>query len=302
MKKDILIVVLLLAIIFFVLNLFNNWVVPNKEELVLKEALKHAKEEDRVDVNNPAKIWLDKDSVTHAKKKLETTYTVDAALSDSMKEEFYREVKSNLKIAAEQVKEFTKVKAVLSGEIPKASIQIAPDKSVTISYKNKYLTVVTKQDSVGNILPAQYTYQAELNRVRYNEKKVTFFGKEPDVYDDYSSPDPNFRIGGVNQFVQKVDPQKDLFELSANISGIVPLKTAGAVPPLGNASLNLTLNPDGFISPKASYGYLFPLLKTDYMGTKPIQYFSVGANINILRIKKPQKNNAQRILDKVKKK
>ena len=76
----------------------------------------------------------------------------------------------------------------------------------------------------------------------------------------------------------------------------------GTYPPLGNASLNLTLNPDGFISPKASYGYLFPLMKTDYMGTKPIQYISVGANINILRVKKPSKNTAQKILDKVKNK
>ena len=301
MKKNILIVVLLGAVIFFTLNLFNNWIVPNKEELVLKEALKYAKEKDRVDVNNPAKIWLDKDSVTHATKEVKPTYTIDAALSDSMKEEFYKRVNNNLKIAAKQVQEFTKVKAVLSGEIPKASIQIGTDKSVTIEYKNKYLTVVTRKDSIGNILPAQYTYNAELNKVRYGEKTVTFFGKEPIVYDDWSSPDPNFRVGEVDQFIQKVDPQKNLLKLTADLGLLVPLKTQGAYPPLGQALLNLNLNPDGFISPKISYGTLIPLGKTDVMSTKPIQYIGAGATINLINIKKSNKNNAQKILDRVKK-
>lgn len=293
MKKDIFIGLLIVVIGILIANSFYHWVVPNREELINKELVNSIEQKDRIDVNNPIKKIEDKEGNVYTQKEIKPSYTIKAALSDSTRTKLEQELLKNLKIAAPQIQEYTKVIAVATGKIPQADIQVSQDKSVTIKYAGKFLTVITRQDSVGVIQPAEYKYKLALEKVRHNEKTITFFGKEPEVYDTWTSPDESLDITSVEQFTRKVEQRKDLFQLSADMNLFIPLKTQGNIPPIYNAAGVLTFNPDGFISPNFRYGVLIPIGNSPIIGTKPIQYIGAGASFNILRVKKPIKNSKQ---------
>lgn len=147
-------------------------------------------------------IYKAKDGSIHAKK--ETRKTV--SLQEPVTKEYETYVKDTLSkaldLAVDKINELTRVKAKLEGELQATKVELAENKAKRVYYEDKYLSIVTHEDSTGLPKKLQYTYNAELNIAHYSKRK-NFWNKERN-YIDVSSPDKNFKINGLEHYQKQI--------------------------------------------------------------------------------------------------
>ncbi|MDY6025962.1 DUF6808 domain-containing protein [Bergeyella zoohelcum] len=154
-------------------------------------------------------IYKDKDSTTHIVQE------VVPMVVESKKEDITNIIENHsyssyvkdtlapaLKIATEKIQELTRVKAKLEGELQATKVELAENKAKRVYYEDKYLSIVTHEDSTGSPKKLQYTYNAELNITHYSKRK-NFWNKERN-YIDVSSPDKNFKINGLEHYQKQI--------------------------------------------------------------------------------------------------
>lgn len=280
MKKNIFIVALAFTVIILVANLFQNWFTLNKDERLAKETRQAQKSGKSIDELYPADIKInDRDSTTSAWKPIKESHSLSNALPSHTQEYINKEILPAIKATEKELIEFDKVKGVLSGEVAAANIQISPNKSVRIEYKNKYLSIVTEQDPTGKVLPAKYSYNAETTRARIGKKPILLFWEKEEIVDVWSSPDPNYRINGVEHYSQAVEVPKTIFQLKADAGFQLGFKNPNNTNL--KAGVSAVFNADGFISPEIGVGKTWNLKD----GTND-NYGQVRANFNIFKIRK----------------
>lgn len=157
----------------------------------------------------PKIIYTDKDSITHIQQEI----VKSLELSNTITKDYNTYVKDTLAvaldIAVDKIEELTRIKAQLEGELKATKIELDENKSKRIFYENKYLSIVSHMDSLGNPQNLKYTYNAELNIAQFSKRKHFFAPKKS--YVDISSPDPNFKINGIEVY------RKEIYQPPRNI-------------------------------------------------------------------------------------
>ena len=139
-----------------------------------------------------------KDSTTHAVFEEREGQIINNNITKNYMSYVEDTLAPALKIAVSKIDELTRVKAKLEGELKAEKMTVNETTKEKTFYKNKYLSIVTDQrDST-----LQYSYNAEINIVKYDEKK-SFLSKSK-TYIDISSPDKNFKINGVENFKKEI--------------------------------------------------------------------------------------------------
>lgn len=277
MNKNLIITGLIIAIAILTFLNFKQCS-TNKEDMTkLDEFLKVQKTGKRIDETNPTTFQKAKDGTTLANKKAVESYSIDNTLNPKTTAYIKDFILPELKASEKELKEFDKVKAVLSGEVPATTIQMADNKAVRIEYKNKYLSIVTELDKEGKPIPAKYVYNAEIVRAKVKpEKKVYLFGEREENETTWTSTDPQFRIDSVQSFIAKEEAVKNAFILRAKIGGLVSDNTQQ-----GRASLEALINPDGFFFPSIEVGRLI-----NFQNGSSSWFGAVNANFNLIKVKK----------------
>lgn len=153
-------------------------------------------------------VYQAKDSTTHARveaiKPVQKQRKSDPIEIVSKEYETY--VKDTLavalNVAVNKINELTRVKAKLEGELKATKIELAENKEKRVYYEDKYLSVITQEDSLGNPQKLNYAYNAELNIANFSQRK-NFWNKERH-YVDVSSPDKNFKIYGLEHYKKEI--------------------------------------------------------------------------------------------------
>lgn len=157
----------------------------------------------------PKIIYVSKDSATHIRQEI----VKSKEMENTINKDFQHYVKDTLAVAldvaVEKINELTKVKAKLEGELKATKIELAENKSKRIFYENQYLSIVSHIDSLGQPQHLRYTYNADLNIAQFSKRK-NFFSKKKE-YIDVSSPDPNFKVNGIEVFRKEINtPSQDI--------------------------------------------------------------------------------------------
>lgn len=231
----------------------------------------------RIDETNPAKITKASDGTTMATKPVIESYYLDNTLTPKTNAYIKDFLLPELKASEKELKEFDKVKAVLSGEVPATTVQVSDNKAVRIEYKNKYLSIVTELDKDGKPIPAKYVYNAEIVRAKIKpEKKVYLFGEKEEVETTWTSPDKQFLIDSVQSYVQKEPAIKNAFILRAKLGAIASENSQQ-----GKGSVEALINPDGFFFPSVEVGKLI-----NFNNGSSSWFGAINANFNLVKIKK----------------
>ncbi|MEC5156644.1 hypothetical protein [Chryseobacterium sp. MP_3.2] len=199
-------------------------------------------------------------------------------------EKYYNEnVQPALEKAAVSVENMSKISAVASGQVPVASITLPDNSTIRISkaekirFKDKYTDIVIERDSAGTILPAKYEINTDLYAGSGGRKTNFFWQKEAPV-DIFKFSNPYIKITNVENLKKTLIPAKSIFKLQAN--GQIQVGFNNQNNNQISAGLNAIFNGGGFISPYLGGGKLW-----DFAGESNT-YGVVGANINILNVKK----------------
>lgn len=155
--------------------------------------------------NRPTVIYTAKDSTTHAKKEVvapvSRTPTTSATeqIQDTQYKGYVKDTLAKaLDVAVEKIREITRIKAKLEGELHATKIELTKSQEQKVYYQNKYLSIITYADSLGNPQHLKYTYNAEINVAHFTERRG-FWSKER-YFIDVSSPDKNFKINGLEHY------------------------------------------------------------------------------------------------------
>lgn len=235
---------------------------------------------DRVETQtNPPKITKAADSTDFAIKDDEGSEKV---LPET--ERFFTEnVQPMIEKSALSVENMSKISAVAKGEVPVASITLADNTKIRVSkaekirFKDNYADILIERDSSGIVLPAQYEINTDLFAGN-GKRNVNFFWQKEKPVDIFKFSNPNIRITNVENLKKSLKPSKSVFQLQAN--GQIQVGFNNANNNQLSAGLNAIFNGGGFISPYVGGGKLW-----DFKGASNT-YGVVGANINILNIKK----------------
>lgn len=230
-----------------------------------------------IDETNPARITTASDGTTVAHKTSVSSYSIDNTLNPKTTAYIKDFLLPELKASEKELKEFDRVKAVLSGEVPATTIQVSENKAVKIQYKNKYLSIVTELDKDGNPVPAQYVYNAEIVRAKVKpEKKVYLFGEREENEAVWTSTDPQFRIDSVQSFIAKENAVKNAFILRAKVGALITENSQQ-----GKGSVEALFNPDGFFFPSIEVGKLI-----NVHNGRSTWFGAINANFNLVKVKK----------------
>lgn len=277
MNKNYLIIGLAIAVVILIFSNVRQCMEKRdyKERNAETEAVR--KSGKRLDEINPAKIITASNGTTMAIKPVQESFSIDNTLTPKTNAYIKDFLLPELKASEKELKEYDKVKAVLSGEVPATTIQIADNKAVKIEYRNKYLSIVTELDKEGKPVPAKYVYNAEIIRAKTKpEKKVYLFGEQEELETVWTSPDAQFRIDSVQSYVQRQQTVKDAFVLRARIGALVSENSQQ-----GKGSLEALINPDGFFFPSVEVGKLI-----NFKNGRSTWFGAVNANFNLVKVKK----------------
>lgn len=177
-------------------------------------------------------------------------------------------ISKNLNIKENQIIEQNRIIAELKGQLSKKDIvSKTPEK---IIYKTEYILVdINQKDSTVN-----YSYNAKIDLTKIEERDNIFKPKK--IYTIASSPDPNFKINGLDSWKKEVVIRKDIF--SASVFTDYSILRTDNVINIATGGLILKLNPDSRITPYIKGGYLFNLNNSSLY-----QFFSIGAEYQILK-------------------
>ncbi|MDV3750667.1 hypothetical protein CMT69_18455 [Elizabethkingia anophelis] len=267
--------ILALLCLVLIANTFYGWFNPSSKEKEYAELLKY--KDKPLSETIPKKRYTDQDGVNHIQMTEKSSLNYENTVTQSTKQEIQEKTLKALNAKSEDLKEFTKVKAVISGTIPSADVKV-DNKIVTITYQNKYLKIVSKQNQDGNA-EADYRYSGELNFAKVDKKNKLFLWQKPETILDVSSPDPNFAPYDIEHFKKYIEPQRDILQVALENQIQFGIKN----PNMNSFSsgLLIRLNPDGFISPNAGAGFIW-----QFNDGQMMKYFKIGADFNLMRIKK----------------
>jgi|GEM_PF-5234380 len=239
-------------------------------------AKKQRKKQDLAAAKAETVIATSRQGTTHANRE-------DIATTQKLKEVIKKEyipyiadtLAPILKIKEQQITELTRVKAELSGELRAAYKTIdtlrngARDSIIT--YKGPYMELSTHSNSQ----TVRYRYHALLNILGYRKRKNAFSRYRNFI--DVSSPDPNFRINGLERYKKQVSFTKNKMALSWNSHLVMGLKDQRYN--RLSTGLNLNIAPEGRLSPYVGAGYLFSLYYTGEI----TPYIQGGVNMDLLK-------------------
>jgi len=269
MKKNIIIAILIIVIgvlLYFLLR--TKAPQPPNRTLDRSETLA-----------NPPEIIKSADSADLAIKENRGSETV---LPET--ERYFREnVQPALEKSAISVENMSKISAVAKGEVQVASITLPDNTKIKISkaekirFKDKYADILIERDSSGTVLPAKYEINTDLY-AGSGKRNVNFFWQKEKPVDIFKFSNPNIRITNVENLKKSLKTPKSIFQLQANSQ--VQFGFNNQNNNQLTTGLNAIFNGDGFISPYVGGGKLW-----DFTGGSNT-YGVVGANVNILNIKK----------------
>ena len=231
MKKNILILALILIAGFLLLNAIFNWFHWSKAERVSNEEMNPKNDTIRIETK------VTKDSTIYVKYEP----NLGELAANNVTRNYYTYVSDTLapalKIATSKIAELQQVKASLEGTVKAQKQEIDNQKIKTVYFKDKYFTAQTKTDTLGNAT-LSYNYDAQIDVV--TENKQQFLKKDlQTVY--ITSPDKNLKINGVEHF------KKETFVKPKNV-GIGFQGGYG-------------LNADGKLTPYVGIGASYNLIK-----------------------------------------
>ncbi|AQX84055.1 hypothetical protein I6H88_13960 [Elizabethkingia bruuniana] len=267
--------ILALACIVLIANTFYGWFNPTSKEKEYAELLKY--KDKPLSETIPKKKYTDQDGINHIQMTEKSSLNYENTVTQSTKQQIQEKTLKALNAKSEDLQEFTKVKAVISGTLPSADVKI-DNKIVTITYQNKYLKIVSRQNQDGKS-EADYQYNAEFNYAKVEKKNKIFLWQKPETVLDFSSPDPNFRPTDIEHFKKFVEPQRDRLQLV--LENQIQFGIKNPDQNSFSSGVLLRLNPDGFVSPNVGTGLIW-----QFNNGQMMKYFKVGADINLMRIKK----------------
>lgn len=160
-------------------------------------------------------VYKSKDSTTHARIEVKPVVVRDGQSAVNSKriddlqiasKEYEAYVKDTLAVALDiavsKINELTRIKAKLEGELKATRVELAENKEKRVYYEDRYLSIVTQEDSTGSPQKLNYAYNAELNIANFSQRK-NFWNKERH-YIDVSSPDKNFKIYGLEHYKKEI--------------------------------------------------------------------------------------------------
>lgn len=223
-------------------------------------ARKQQEKQDRAAAKTGTVIFAGRHGTTHANRE-------DRATAEQLKEVIKREyipyivdtLAPLLKIKEQQITELTRVKAELSGALRVAYRTIDTlrngGRDSVITYKGPYMEVSAHSSSQ----TVRYRYNALLNLIGFRKRKGPFSLYRNFI--DVSSPDPGFRINGLERYKKQVGFPKDKMALSRNGNLVMGLKDQRYNNRL-STGLSLNAAPEGRFSPYVGAGHRFSLYYT----------------------------------------
>lgn len=197
MKNNIIITLLLFIIGALVLNTFYGWVTPNKAELIAAEV--QDKKTDPIKLENKTAI-IGKDTIRITEYIPNSGQLMENNITKNYNTYVLDTLAPALKIATNKIAELQQVKATLEGKLKAEKINTTIAKVNEIYFKDKYFQAVTRTDTLGNST-LDYKYNAQIDVL--TERKSRFLRKDLEtVY--ITSPDPNFKINGVEHFKKEI--------------------------------------------------------------------------------------------------
>ncbi|ATL41826.1 hypothetical protein CQS02_00170 [Elizabethkingia miricola] len=193
MKKNAFIVVLVLLVIALIANLIGGWFSLNKNDKIAKETLKS-----KVDTIVLEKYINKQDSTTHGKFQEKQGEVIKNYVTNKYMTYVQDTLAPALNIATSKIDELTRANIILEGKLKITRYELDENKKARMFYENKYIQIVANSDSTIN-----YKYNAIVDIAKFKQRNW-FLGKEH-TYIDISSPDPNFKINGVEHFKKRID-------------------------------------------------------------------------------------------------
>ena len=284
MKKNVIIAVMAMVLIFLIYDKIKRSINPTRQQSEFAETKKVNETGVYLDQENPAIIWEGKDSTSFAKKDIVPTHKLENTLNPETQKYIQEHILPELKTASQSVESISKISAVASGEIATATI-ILPDntkvkisKAEKISFKDKYAEILIEKDSTGKILPAKYKFNTDFYAIKTKSKPILFWQKDQEEQ-VFTFTNPHIDITNVENFTQKIEPRKTFLQVKLNSGMQVGFKN----PAHSNfsAGFSAVFNQDNFLSPEIGVGKIWSL-----SDGSADNYGRIQLNVNVFKLKK----------------
>ena len=207
--------------------------------------------------------YVDKIGKLHARVEDRAVATLkEAPITESFKTYAIDTLAPALKIAADKITELTRVNAKLQGELVASRKTTDEYGNIAREFQGKYFKAVSTNDSL------RYEYNAILDIVAYSKREWAL-GKEK-KFIDISSPDPNFKVNGVQRFKKELTEFKTQFQAGFELGSMIAPRYGYIY-----SGIKFRYNPDGVISPSLSTGVW------KVTGLKQEPYIKIQTDINL---------------------
>jgi len=250
-----LLIILLSALIGFGVGKFGFSIEDRKVKSKVETKVKY----DTVEVVH----YVDKFGKLHGRIEDRAVATLkEAVITESFKTYAIDTLAPALKIAADKITELTRVNATLKGELAASRKTTDEYGNIAREFQSKYFKAIATNDSL------KYEYDAVLDVVAYTKREWAL-GKEK-KYIDISSPDPNFRVNGVQRFKKELTEFKTQFQAGFELGSMIAPRYGYIY-----SGIKFRYNPDGVISPSLSTGVW------KVAGLKQEPYIKIQTDINL---------------------
>ena len=198
MKKNLIITVLACLIVLLGIGVFDL-AYQLKKQTESTEGYKSLSEKN---YKLYTEIYKDRDSITHAQQEVKPSSSPEMSISNNYYTYVQDSLAPSLKIAKGKIDELTRINAKLEGELKATREELSENKERSLFFENKYLSIITTEDSTRQNPRLKYSYNAEINVVQFSKRK-NIFSKQRN-YIDVSSPDKNFKINGLEHFKKEI--------------------------------------------------------------------------------------------------
>ena len=220
------------------------------------------KTETKIDTVEVVK-YVDKFGKLHARVEDRAVATLkEAPITENFKTYAIDTLAPALKIAADKITELTRVNAKLQGELVASRKTTDEYGNIAREFQGKYFKAVSTNDSL------RYEYNAILDIVAYSKREWAL-GKEK-KFIDISSPDPNFKVNGVQRFKKELTEFKTQFQACFELGSMIAPRYGYIY-----SGIKFRYNPDGVVSPSLSTGVW------KVAGLKQEPYIKIQTDINL---------------------
>ncbi len=207
--------------------------------------------------------YVDKFGKLHARVEDRVVATLkEAPITENFKTYAIDTLAPALKIAADKITELTRINAKLQGELVASKKTTDEYGNIAREFQSKYFKAVATNDSL------KYEYDAVLDVVAYTKREWAL-GKEK-KYIDISSPDPNFKVNGVQRFKKELTEFKTKFQAGFELGSMIAPRYGYIY-----SGIKFRYNPDGVVSPSLATGVW------KVAGLKQEPYIKIQTDINL---------------------